>query len=153
MTSKVQDLSGLAPGELEGICSASRTTCLSRTGTFFLGASSWRGAVCGHRLIWPRSFGPCLKRVACISRFTDPLVEQSPDGAVKYGFTLEDGHLIESVYIPEEASFQPVRVHARQAVAHGALPAFIAFTGAVWGLSAAHHCTTARDRSTKVPAR
>jgi len=43
-----------------------------------------------------------LAERARISRFENPLVEISKDGAVKFGFTLEDGRMIESVLIPEE---------------------------------------------------
>jgi 23S rRNA (adenine2503-C2)-methyltransferase len=43
-----------------------------------------------------------LAERARISRFENPLVEVSRDGAVKFGFTLEDGRVIESVLIPEE---------------------------------------------------
>jgi 23S rRNA (adenine2503-C2)-methyltransferase len=43
-----------------------------------------------------------LAQRARISRFENPLVEISQDGAVKFGFTLEDGGMIESVLIPEE---------------------------------------------------
>ena len=43
-----------------------------------------------------------LSQRARISRFENPLVEISKDGAVKFGFTLEDDRIIESVLIPEE---------------------------------------------------
>ncbi|MHB8789134.1 MAG: 23S rRNA (adenine(2503)-C(2))-methyltransferase RlmN [Desulfobulbaceae bacterium] len=43
-----------------------------------------------------------LAQRARISLFENPLVEISQDGAVKFGFTLEDGGMIESVLIPEE---------------------------------------------------
>ncbi|MFZ5797779.1 MAG: 23S rRNA (adenine(2503)-C(2))-methyltransferase RlmN [Desulfobulbus sp.] len=43
-----------------------------------------------------------LAQRARISRFENPVVEVSEDGAVKFGFTLEDGKMIESVLIPEE---------------------------------------------------
>jgi len=43
-----------------------------------------------------------LAQRARISRFEDPVVEVSGDGAIKFGFTLEDGRLIETVLIPEE---------------------------------------------------
>ncbi|MDR3088232.1 MAG: 23S rRNA (adenine(2503)-C(2))-methyltransferase RlmN [Desulfobulbaceae bacterium] len=39
---------------------------------------------------------------AVISRFDDPIAQKSRDGSVKFGFRLDDGHLIESVLIPEE---------------------------------------------------
>jgi len=38
---------------------------------------------------------------AVISRFENPIIEKSQDGSVKFGFRLDDGHLIESVLIPE----------------------------------------------------
>jgi 23S rRNA (adenine2503-C2)-methyltransferase len=49
-----------------------------------------------------REFRAVLAENAEISRFTDPLVEISRDGAVKFGFRLADGKIIESVLIPEE---------------------------------------------------
>ena len=39
---------------------------------------------------------------AVISRFDDPLIQKSRDGSVKFAFRLDDGHVIESVLIPEE---------------------------------------------------
>jgi 23S rRNA (adenine2503-C2)-methyltransferase len=42
-----------------------------------------------------------LADVAYISRFTEPITQLSEDGCVKFGFTLDDGHIIESVLIPE----------------------------------------------------
>jgi len=48
-----------------------------------------------------KSFRSVLEEHAYISRFTDPLLERSADGTVKFGFRLQDGHLIESVLIPE----------------------------------------------------
>jgi 23S rRNA (adenine2503-C2)-methyltransferase len=48
------------------------------------------------------SFRALLSKKAFISRFTDPILERSSDGCVKFGFMLDDGHLIESVLIPEE---------------------------------------------------
>ncbi len=46
-------------------------------------------------------FRQVLSEHARISRFANPLIERSADGSVKFGFTLDDGHLIESVLIPE----------------------------------------------------
>ncbi len=48
-----------------------------------------------------KKFREILSKNAHISRFTDPIIEQSTDGTVKFGFTLSDGHLIETVLIPE----------------------------------------------------
>ncbi len=48
-------------------------------------------------------FRKVLEENACISRFTDPILEKSTDGCVKFGFKLSDGHIIESVLIPEPA--------------------------------------------------
>jgi 23S rRNA (adenine2503-C2)-methyltransferase len=49
-----------------------------------------------------RDFRAVLADHAFISRFTDPITEISRDGAVKFGFRLADGKMIESVLIPEE---------------------------------------------------
>jgi 23S rRNA (adenine2503-C2)-methyltransferase len=46
-------------------------------------------------------FREVLEENACISRFTEPIIEKSTDGCVKFGFKLSDGHIIESVLIPE----------------------------------------------------
>jgi 23S rRNA (adenine2503-C2)-methyltransferase len=46
-------------------------------------------------------FRSILLENATISRFTDPVLEVAADGCVKFGFRLEDGHVIESVLIPE----------------------------------------------------
>jgi 23S rRNA (adenine2503-C2)-methyltransferase len=43
-----------------------------------------------------------LDRHAYMSSFTDPIIEKASDGCVKFGFRLFDGHIIESVLIPEE---------------------------------------------------
>jgi len=43
-----------------------------------------------------------LPNHAYISRFKNPLTQISADGTVKFGFTLTDGRMIESVLIPEE---------------------------------------------------
>ena len=43
-----------------------------------------------------------LAEKAIISRFDDPIIQKSQDGAVKFAFRLDDGHVIESVLIPEE---------------------------------------------------
>ncbi|MGW8195230.1 MAG: 23S rRNA (adenine(2503)-C(2))-methyltransferase RlmN [Desulforhopalus sp.] len=42
-----------------------------------------------------------LAEHARISRFETPLIETASDGCVKFGFRLEDGHIVESVLIPE----------------------------------------------------
>ncbi len=49
-----------------------------------------------------KKFREILKEYACISNFSEPIVEYSKDGCVKFGFRLADGHVIESVLIPEE---------------------------------------------------
>lgn len=49
-----------------------------------------------------KEFRQILSQAARISRFEDPLVEVSRDGSVKFGFTLEDDNIIETVLIPEE---------------------------------------------------
>lgn len=49
-----------------------------------------------------KDFRALLPDHARISRFDNPLTETSLDGTVKFGFTLEDGRMIESVMIPEE---------------------------------------------------
>ncbi len=49
-----------------------------------------------------KEFRALLPEHACISRFTDPILETSIDGTVKFGFFLQDGNMIESVLIPEE---------------------------------------------------
>lgn len=48
-----------------------------------------------------KSFRALLPDHARISTFNDPITEVSTDGSIKFGFTLEDGHIIESVNIPE----------------------------------------------------
>lgn len=48
-----------------------------------------------------KNFRSELEEVACLSKFTDPIIQISQDGCVKFGFRLVDGHLIESVLIPE----------------------------------------------------
>ena len=48
-----------------------------------------------------KEFRALLEQRARISCFTDPVIEHSSDGAVKFGFKLEDGNYIESVLIPE----------------------------------------------------
>ena len=48
-----------------------------------------------------KEFRTLLEQRARISNFTDPVIEHSSDGAVKFGFKLEDGNYIESVLIPE----------------------------------------------------
>ena len=47
-------------------------------------------------------FRAVLAEHATISRFDEAMVEVSRDGAVKFGFRLDDGAIIESVMIPEE---------------------------------------------------
>jgi len=49
-----------------------------------------------------KDFRKILARRAYMSRFIDPITEISRDGAVKFGFRLGDGFVIESVLIPEE---------------------------------------------------
>ncbi|MDW7771876.1 MAG: 23S rRNA (adenine(2503)-C(2))-methyltransferase RlmN [Desulfobulbaceae bacterium] len=49
-----------------------------------------------------KEFRAVLVEHAEISRFEDPVVEISRDDSVKFGFRLEDGSVIESVFIPEE---------------------------------------------------
>ncbi|RUM36243.1 MAG: 23S rRNA (adenine(2503)-C(2))-methyltransferase RlmN [Desulfobulbus sp.] len=49
-----------------------------------------------------KEFRSILAVHAFMSRFTNPITEISHDGAVKFGFRLEDGFTIESVLIPEE---------------------------------------------------
>ena len=49
-----------------------------------------------------KEFRKILVEHAYMSRFTDPITEISRDGAVKFGFRLDDGFIIESVLIPEE---------------------------------------------------
>jgi 23S rRNA (adenine2503-C2)-methyltransferase len=48
-----------------------------------------------------KEFRQVLNEHARISRFEDPLLERSADGCVKFGFTLDDGRIIETVLIPE----------------------------------------------------
>ncbi len=47
-------------------------------------------------------FQAILKEEAYISSFSEPILERSSDGCVKFGFRLDDGHIVESVLIPEE---------------------------------------------------
>ncbi len=49
-----------------------------------------------------KEFRTLLHERAYISRFNDPTIQQSRDGAVKFGLTCEDGALIEAVLIPDE---------------------------------------------------
>ena len=49
-----------------------------------------------------KDFRQVLAQNAVISRFADPIIEMSRDGAVKFGFRLDDGKIIESVLIPED---------------------------------------------------
>ncbi len=48
-----------------------------------------------------KSFRKVLDKHCYLSTFTNPAIERSTDGCVKFGFRLEDGYLIESVLIPE----------------------------------------------------
>ncbi len=48
-----------------------------------------------------KSFRARLAEHAYMSSFTDPKMQRSEDGCVKFGFKLDDGNLIESVLIPE----------------------------------------------------
>jgi len=49
-----------------------------------------------------KEFRKILAEHACMSHFTDPITEISRDGAVKFGFRMDDGFIVESVLIPEE---------------------------------------------------
>lgn len=49
-----------------------------------------------------KKFRALLPDHAIISRLTKPVTQFSQDGAVKFGFELSDGKMIESVLIPEE---------------------------------------------------
>ena len=49
-----------------------------------------------------KEFRALLPQHAHMSRFDTYITEQSRDGTVKFAFTLADGHIIESVFIPEE---------------------------------------------------
>ncbi len=49
-----------------------------------------------------KDFRVTMAKHARMSRFTEPVIERSRDGAVKFGFRLEDSLVIESVLIPEE---------------------------------------------------
>ncbi len=49
-----------------------------------------------------KEFRALLPQHAYLSRFEDPVIEKSVDGTVKFGFSLDDGRMIESVFIPEE---------------------------------------------------
>ena len=49
-----------------------------------------------------REFRAILAESAVMSRFEECIIERSQDGAVKFGFRLDDGQIIESVLIPEE---------------------------------------------------
>lgn len=48
-----------------------------------------------------KAFRAVLEQYAFISHFSDPILEKSTDGTVKFGFRLHDGHVVESVLIPE----------------------------------------------------
>lgn len=47
-------------------------------------------------------FRSTLEQHAFMSEFSNPVIQRSEDGCVKFGFYLDDGNLIESVLIPEE---------------------------------------------------
>lgn len=49
-----------------------------------------------------KEFRSVLAEQAYMSRFSDPVTEISRDGAVKFGFLLDDDFVIESVLIPEK---------------------------------------------------
>lgn len=49
-----------------------------------------------------KEFRAILGEHAYISHFEHPIIETSSDGTVKFGFLLQDGLMIESVFIPEE---------------------------------------------------
>ncbi|THB78425.1 MAG: 23S rRNA (adenine(2503)-C(2))-methyltransferase RlmN [Desulfobulbaceae bacterium] len=49
-----------------------------------------------------KSFRELLHKHATISFFSEPIIEQSQDGSIKFGFVLADSNIIESVLIPEE---------------------------------------------------
>jgi 23S rRNA (adenine2503-C2)-methyltransferase len=49
-----------------------------------------------------KKFREILHANAYISSFSTPLIEQSADGCIKFGFRLDDGYIIEAVLIPEE---------------------------------------------------
>ena len=46
-------------------------------------------------------FRKLLEENAFISSFSEAIIEKAGDGCVKFGFRLDDGHIIESVLIPE----------------------------------------------------
>lgn len=48
-----------------------------------------------------KSFRAVLDQHAYFSRFSDPILDKSSDGTVKFGFRLDDGNIVESVLIPE----------------------------------------------------
>lgn len=48
-----------------------------------------------------KKFRIVLSENARIYQFTNPIIQRSSDGCVKFGFPLEDGKIIESVLIPE----------------------------------------------------
>jgi len=47
-----------------------------------------------------KEFRQVLTEQARISRFDNPLLERSADGCVKFGFTLDDGRIIERLARP-----------------------------------------------------
>jgi 23S rRNA (adenine2503-C2)-methyltransferase len=49
-----------------------------------------------------KEFRNILSQQARMSRFEQPLLEESRDGSIKFAFFLEDGNIIESVFLPEE---------------------------------------------------
>lgn len=82
--------------------------------TTSLGHSTYRGRQMFAWLYRPRikafsqmtdlskKFRAELEEVATISTLPYSIKETSTDGTMKYGFTLHDGHIIESVLIPED---------------------------------------------------
>ena len=46
-------------------------------------------------------FRKVLAEHSFFSHFNDPIIERSRDGCVKFGFKLNDGHIVETVLIPE----------------------------------------------------
>jgi len=48
-----------------------------------------------------KNFRKLLEEKSCFSKFKNPIIECSEDGCVKFGFRLQDNHVIESVLIPE----------------------------------------------------
>jgi len=70
-----------------------------------------------------KEFRATLAEHARIYRFTDPLIQRSQDGCVKFAFTLEDGRCIESVLIPE-SDRSTLCLHSQAPYIYDAAPAF-----------------------------